>query len=540
MKTRRMAGVAASILAGSLVLAACGSSDTSDDNTAAEGGTDVVTVSGTEPGYILTPGMTNEVEGGKVIDLLYSGLVYYDADGAAHNEIAESIETDDQQNYTIKLQDGWKFSDGSPVTAESFVDSWNYVALLSNAQNNSYFFESIEGFSYDVDAELTGLQVVDNLTFTVKLTQPESDFPLRLGYSAFRPLPEVAFENMEAFGENPIGSGPYKLAGEGAWEHNVEVALVPNEEYDGPRAPKNGGVTMRMYETEDAAYNDLLSGNLDVIDRIPASALTAFETELGDRAVNQPAAIIQVLTIPEYLPEYQGEAGLLRRQAISHAIDREQITETIFSGSRTPARDFSSPTIDGWSDSIPGSEVLEYDPAKAEELWAQADAIDPWPEGKVLEISSNSDSDHQPWIDAVSNSIRNTLKIEAQFKGYPQFSEFLAARDGQEITGPFRAGWQGDYPGLANFLAPLYTEGAQSNDGFYSSPEFEQAIKEGNAAPTVEEANVKYQAAQEVLFRDLPGIPLWYQNTVGGSAETVDNVEFAWNSVPLLHNVTKE
>ena len=98
--------------------------------------------------------------------------------------------------------------------------------LLSNAQLSSYFFESIEGFSYDEDSELTGLSVVDDTTFTVKLNQPESDFPLRLGYSAFFPLPASAFDDIDAFGENPVGNGPYMLDGEGAWKHNEQISLV--------------------------------------------------------------------------------------------------------------------------------------------------------------------------------------------------------------------------------------------------------------------------------------------------------------------------
>ncbi|WP_235500992.1 ABC transporter substrate-binding protein, partial [Agreia sp. Leaf244] len=136
--------------------------------------------------------------------------------------VAESIETDDAQNYTIKIKPGLKFTNGDPVDANSFVDAWQYGALLSNAQLSSYFFEDIEGFSYDADSPLTGLKVVDDTTFTVALTSPKSDFPLRLGYSAFYPLPKTAFEDMAAFGENPIGNGPYMLAGEGAWKQGGE------------------------------------------------------------------------------------------------------------------------------------------------------------------------------------------------------------------------------------------------------------------------------------------------------------------------------
>nr|KEP23276.1 ABC transporter substrate-binding protein [Georgenia sp. SUBG003] len=539
-----MAGVAASILAGSLVLAACSSSG---DETAADettGGTDggastgIVSVNGTEPQNPLLPAHTNETGGGRIMTQLFAGLVRYNADGSVENEVAESIETEDNQNFTIKLQDGWKFSDGTPVTAKSFVDAWNYGALLSNAQNNSYFFEVIEGFSYDEDSELTGLEVVDDLTFTVKLVQPEADFPLRLGYTAYMPLPEVFFEDPEAFGENPVGNGPYMLDGEGAWQHNVRVDMVPNPEYTGGRTPQNGGVSVVFYEQEDAAYADLLSGNLDVIENIPNSSITSFEDELEGRSVNQPAAINQTLSVPEYLPEWSGEAGHLRRQAISYAINREEITDTIFNGTRTPAKDFTSPVIDGWSEEVPGNEVLEFDPEKAKELWAEAEAIEPWGD-RTFTIATNTDSDHQPWVDAVNNSIRNTLGIEAEMEPYAQFSEFLDARDNQEMTGMFRAGWQGDYPSLANFLAPIYTEGAGSNDAFYASEEFESLMAQGNSAESIDEANEFFLQAQEVLFTDLPGIPLWYQNVTGGWADTVDNVEFGWDSEPLLYQVTK-
>lgn len=546
MKTRKSAAIAASLLVGSLTLAACGGGGEDEPaggatgdaggETAATGGT--VTVNGNEPQNPLIPTSTNETGGGKITDQLFAGLYYYDAEGAPQLEVAESVETEDNQTFTITLEEGWEFSDGSPVTANSFVDAWNYGALLSNAQPNSYFFESIEGFSYDEDSELTGLQVQDDLTFTVTLKQPESDFPLRLGYTAFAPLPEVAFEDMEAFGENPIGNGPYRLAEEGAWEHNVGIDLVPNESYKGDRVPQNGGVRVVFYDNEDAAYNDLLSGNLDIIDNIPASAFATFEDDLGERATNQPAAIIQTLTVPEYLPQFAGEAGHLRRQAISHAIDREQITETIFNGTRTPAADFTTPVIDGWTDEVPGNEVLEYDPERAAELWAEAEAIEPWGD-QVLTISSNADSDHQAWIDAVANSIRNTLEIEAEFEPYAQFSEFLDARDAQTITGVFRAGWQGDYPSLNNFLAPIYFTGAGSNDGAYSNPEFDELVTQANGAESIDEANEILMQAQGILFEDLPGIPLWYQNVTGGHAETVDNVEFSWNSLPLLYQVTK-
>jgi oligopeptide transport system substrate-binding protein len=540
LKIRRITGFAASVAVGALALTACGGGDTAstESSAASDGGpsTGVVTANGNEPQNPLIPTATNEVGGGKILDLIFAGLVYYDAKGEPHNEVAESITSDDAQNYTITLKSGWKFTNGEPVTAQSFVDAWNYGALLSNQQLSSYFFEDIEGFSYDEDSELTGLKVVDDTTFTVALTSPKADFPLRLGYSAYFPLPSSAFDDMKAFGESPIGNGPYKMA-ENGWQHNVQADLVPNEDYQGDRVAQNGGVTIKFYETQDASYNDLLAEQVDVIDQIPDSAYGTFEDELGDRAVNQPSAVFQSFTIPQNLPHFSGEEGVLRRKAISMAINRKEITDTIFQGTRTPANDFTSPVIAGWSEDVPGSEVLDYDADAAKDLWAQADEISPW--DGTFTIGYNTDGGHQAWVDATTNSIKNTLGIDAEGKPYAAFKDLRDDVTNRTITGAFRTGWQADYPGLYNFLGPLYATNAGSNDGDYSNPEVDKLLEEGSSAASVDEANAKFQQVQEILFDELPAIPLWYSNVTGGYASTVDNVEFGWNSVPLYYEITK-
>jgi oligopeptide transport system substrate-binding protein len=182
--------------------------------------------------------------------------------------------------------------------------------------------------------------------------------------------------------------------------------------------------------------------------------------------------------------------------------------------------------------------VLDYNPEEAQKLWAEADAIAPYGD-TVFDLAYNADGGHQAWVDAVVNSIANTLGIQAVGKPYPTFAAALDDRENQRLTGGTRAGWQGDYPSMYNFLAPLYQTGAGSNYELYSSEEFDSLVKEGAQAGTVEEATEIFQQAQEVLLRDLPSIPLWYSNVTGVSADTVDNVVFGWDSVPLYHQITK-
>lgn len=506
-------------------IAACGSGDEGS-------GGGVITAWGSEPQNPLIPANTNETGGGRIVDQLYSGLLGYDAEGKTHNEMAESIELEGKTTYKVTLKDDIKFSDGSPVESANFVDAWNYS--MKEAMLSSSFFEPIKGYKEGAE-KMDGLKVVDEKSFTIELKRPTSDFEQRLGYSAFFPLHESAYDDIKAYGENPIGNGPYKLE---SWNHNQDATLVPNEEYSGENKPKNDGIKFVFYATPDAAYADLQSGNLDVLDTVPDSAFTTFENDLGDRAANQPSAVFQAFTIPSNLKHFTGEEGKLRRQAISLGFDRKGITDTIFDGTRTPATDFTSPVIPGHSDSLKGADVLEYNPEKAKELWKKADEISKFT-GEFT-IAYNSDGGHQGWVDAVTNNLRNSLGIEASGKAYPDFKSLRDDITNGRIDGAFRSGWQADYPTLGNFLEPNFATGGSSNDGEYSSDEFDKLLQDAAAAKNVDEANPIYNKAQEVLLKDLPGIPMWYSNVTGGYSENVEGVVFNWKSVPEYTEITKK
>ncbi|WP_084253003.1 peptide ABC transporter substrate-binding protein [Devriesea agamarum] len=519
-------------------LAACGTSTSSDSG--------VVLANGTEPENPLVPTNTNEVGGGRVVTSVFAGLVYYDDKGKVHSDVAESIESQDKQTWTIKAKKDQVFSDGSPVTAKSFVDAWNFGALSTNAQKSSSHFDPIEGFEAVAPAEgdptakeMSGLKVVDDHTFTVKLVSPQSDFPKRLGYTAYSPMPESAFKDMKAYGEKPVGNGPYVVE---TWDHQKQIVLVPNEKYNGPRKPKNKGLTFVFYSDPETMYNDLQSGGVDVVDQIPNSQLATFKQDLGDRAVNDPGSLFQSFTVAQNDPNFSGEAGKLRRKALSMAINREEICTKLFHNTRTPATDFVPPTIEGGgSTDIPGREVLTYDKAKAQDLWKQAEAIQPFK--APFTLAYNADGPHKDWVEAVCNSIKNTLGIDAQPKPYPAFGEFRKQITERKMTGGYRTGWQADYPSIYNFLAPLYStaaaDGRGSNDGDYKNPEFDKLIGEGLAATDDKTAMEKFRAAETVLFEDLPAIPLWYQNSLGGYSTAVKDVRFGWDTVPIYQDVAK-
>jgi oligopeptide transport system substrate-binding protein len=510
-----------------------------------DAGPDVVTVNGGEPQNPLIPNNTNETQGGRIVDRLFAGLMSYDAKGTLSLEVAESIQTTDNINYRITLQPGWTFSDGSPVTAHSFVDAWNYGALVTNAQLQQSFFYPIDGYD-EVAAQnptattMSGLKVVDDHQFTVQLKAPTIDFTSRLAFAPFYPLPKAAFTDMAAFGQHPIGNGPYRIADDrngSAWQHNVKIHLVASAGYHGNRVPKNKALRFVFYANLDTAYADLLSGNLDVLDTLPPSALPTYRAELGDRAVTGSAAGSQTLDTPLWLPHFSGEEGRLRRLALSAAINRPQICRHIFSQTRTPAREFTAPSLPGFDPDIVGNEALNFDPETARRLWAQADAISPWT-GRYA-IAYNADFGHREWVDAVANSIKNVLGIDAAGAPQPTFAGFRTQITNRTTTTAYRAGWQGDYPSMLEFLAPLFSTGAGANDVGYANPAFDAALANAEAAPSLEKSYALTNAAQRILLHDMPAVPLWYLDNVVGHSRSVSSLEVTWNGLPDYERLVK-
>ena len=545
MKKKALAFAAAACALG-MLLSGCGAS-----NDAASDGGNIITAYNSEPQNPLIPGNTNETGGGKPIDLLFSRLISFDAKGNASNEVAESIEANaDATQYTIKLKKGWKFTDGTPVTAESFTKAWSYTANAKNAQKCASFFSTIKGYDKLQDADnlkgdeqLEGLTVVNDNEFTVDLNQSDSVFAIKVGYSGFAPLPDSFYKDPKAFGERPVGNGPYKFQ---SWDHDNEIVLVKNPDYKGNRTPKNDGVTFKVYTKDEAAYADIQSGSLDVMESVPASATKTFETDSTVQAYNKAGSVIQQFTIPSGLKHFEAgtEEGTLRRQAISMAINRNNICEKVLNGTGTPASDFTSPLTPGYSDSLKGSDNLKYNASKAKELWEKANAISPWTSDDKLTFAYNADGGHETIYTAVVNSINNTLGSEvAATNPYPTFNDYRTAVSDRKVQGAFRSGWQPDYPSAENYLVQNFSssaaDGNGSNDGDYKNSKFDDLCNQAAAAQTTDEANKLYQQAQEVLLNDLPAVPLYYANAYGVASTNVSNFEMNWQNLPVYENMTK-
>ncbi|MGW2395605.1 peptide ABC transporter substrate-binding protein [Kitasatospora sp. NPDC001664] len=479
-----------------------------------------------EPQNPLQPGNANESGGSRILQTLFKGLVDYSpSDAKLRMQVAEKIDTSDARSFTVTLKTGWTFHDGTPVLARNFVDAWNWAATTTNNQVNSSWFSDIEGYR-DVHpasgaptaSRMSGLAVVDDTHFTIQLTDKVSYFEYKLGYIAFSPLPDSFYRDPAAFGQRPVGNGPYRFV---SWDHNAQVVTKAYAGYKGADPARNGGVVFKMYSTAEAAYADLQSDNLDVLDQVPPSALASYKNDLGDRAVDSPQGAIQNIGFPLYRPEWSGAEKAEVRQGLSMAIDRDTITKTVLQGSRKPATAWVAEGVEGY-DAAACGEVCTFDPIRARQLITEGGGVP----GNKLTITYNADGGHKEWVDAVCNSIRQTTGVDCAGDPKTDFKTARAAITGHTVSGAFRTGWVQDYPLNANFLADVYKTGAGSNDTGYSNPEFDRLATQADQAASVQSSASDYQKAERLLARDVPAIPLWYTRTTSGFSTHVQNVKF--------------
>ncbi|MET2010935.1 peptide ABC transporter substrate-binding protein [Microbacterium aurantiacum] len=489
----------AALAATALTLSACSASSTPDaaDDTLA------IRVASTDPQLII-PGRQSVAF--DVNMAVWAPLAFLQSDGALDMVQAESIESEDAVTWTITLRDGWTFQDGTPVTAQSYVDSWNAVAYGPNAFENSGQLANIVGFSdlnpaegEPTTTEMSGLTVLDDLTFTVELSGPDGQFPLQVtqAQTAMFPMPESAFEDFDAYNSFPVGNGPFAFTEQ--YVENEPIVLEAWEDYPG-EAPTVDQITFVPYTDSETAYLDVQAGNLDVAG-VPASKLTQAGADFGDRLYSFEAPGISFLGLPLWNEQYD---DIRVRQAISMAIDRETISTVIYGDTYTPATAWTPAIEPGTPAGICG-EFCEYDPEAAQALLEEAGGF----EGP-LEIYFPGGGGLDPLYEAIANQLRQNLGIDATIRPSADWAEFLQNRTEANVSGPFFSRWGALYPSQQATLRVFFIEGGGcANCIPYYTPEIAEAMAAADADLSGDGS--AYADVQEIIQANFPAVPLFFE-----------------------------
>ncbi|CAM5657994.1 peptide ABC transporter substrate-binding protein [Streptomyces badius] len=285
------------------------------------------------------PADTNESNGSYVIQSLFTQLLDF-VDKGEIVLIRRVRETEDSKVCTVKLKAGGKFHNGEAVTAQSYIDAWNWYANVENKQQNAFWFSDIKGYE-DVHPEkgapkakeMSGLDGLDDTTFTIELTTRSA-----------------LHQEVPTFGCRELRRRPDGGSGRCRSARPVHVREVdPQEAHPGQGlarvpGPEQGcqqGHPVEQYSTVDAAHRPR-AGNPDMIRQVGPRDLPKYKTDLGDGAIDQPYAAIQTL-VPAFYSKTFKDIDPKVLQGLSMAIDRDTITKTVLNGTRIPATSFTPP-----------------------------------------------------------------------------------------------------------------------------------------------------------------------------------------------------
>ncbi len=524
MRSLVKGAVASSVLA-VLVLSGCSSTQAQDDALSE------LTIGSTEPVPNLIPGRQSNAFG--LVMSVFSPLTYLDTDGELSYLAAESVESDDRTTWTITLRDGWTFHDGTPVTAQDYIDSWNTVAYGPNAFENSGQLAVIEGYDAmnptegePTAEELSGLEIVDDLTFTVTLDRPDSQFPIELSQSqtAFYPMPPSAFDDLDAYGKQPIGNGPLALTG--PWVEGQPIVAERYEDY--PAEPSTiDRITWLTYADRLTAYTDALAGNLDLT-AVPASRMKQVSGDFDEQNIHSFAAPgMSYLGIPFWDERF---SDVRVRQAISMAIDREQINEALFGGLNTPATAWTPSIMPGTPEGICG-EYCEYDPEAAAALLEEAGGFD----GQLV-LHFPGGAGHDDLYNALANYLRQGLGIDAIARPSVGWAEFGQDRNNQVLDGPFFSRWGALYPSQQSTLRAMFSASPTCNNcGGQPIPEVDTALRAADAEGS--EDGAAYAAAQELIAENFPIVPLFDETYNYVTSDRVAQVSASAVGEPILTRI---
>jgi ABC-type transport system substrate-binding protein len=566
-RQRKGAQALAVVLGLSLFAAACGGDD--DDSASDEGtedtgggeateefqrGGELIDASAFAQGNVehIDPALSTTVSASQVGESLYDGLTRVDMSDPENptvsGQVAESWESnEDATEWTFTLREGLKFSDGTPVLPSSFARAFERASDPDFAGDYSYLFTFFEGGEEKLAGEADTISGVtaddDAMTLTIALSAPYSTFDAIIGFKLFAPMPEAVDElDDQAEWERGmmVGNGPFMI--EEPW-NDQGVTLVPNPEWDGtlydealalPEQPYLERLTFQVFDNEETAYNAFEAGEVNVSQMVSGrvqEAVDNYETTIDD-----PVLGAYYFQINDRDERVGGEENLLLRQAISQAINREEINEAVYEGTRTTATGITPPGIPGFEEGL--CEYCEYDPEAAQE------AFDEWTAAggeltEPLPIQLNADAGHEPVVQIIVDNLAE-IGIEAVSEPIPSDTYFGQLAEGACVV--CRSGWIADYPTYDNFMFDLFhTSALDGNNYGFSNPEFDELVDEGKSTVDAEEQGDLYRQAEQVLLNDQIGtIPInWYRGQWVYNGDEIANLEMdpdqhiEWETVAL-------
>lgn len=470
---------------------------------------ELVRNNGNEPASLDPHRVESDVEGNIIRDI-FEGLVSVNQDGSIAPRLADKWEQKDNTVWTFHLRPGITWSDGTAITAQDVV--WSWQRLVDPKTLSPY--ASYPGSMHIVNAEeiaegkkspdTLGVKALDDNTLQVTLTQPNAVFLSMLDHYVMVPIDPVL---VKRFGEkwiqpeHIVTSGAYKLS---QWVVNERIVAERNPKYWDNEHTVINKVTYLPINSEASDVNRYKAGEIDIVYTLPINQFAQLKKTLGSEVNVSP----QLATGYYQFNTTKAPFNDARvRLALNMGLDKDIIAGKVLGQGQRPAWLVSQPEIGGVKLNEPeyASWPREKRLAEAKKLLAEAGFGENHPLSFNL-LYNTSESLKRVAI-AASSMWKKNLGVEAKL----QNQEWKTMLDTMH-TGNFdvvRYSWIADYDDASSFLNNFRT-GDSQNTAKYSNKDFDNALLEASKATDVAKRGEYYQKAEDILAKDVPTIPVYH------------------------------
>ena len=524
---RRLATIVV-VAATALALPACSDDAATRVLPAAEsartGGTLRVAIA--QPGSI-DPGNAHDAAGRLVVQTMCDPLIQFDPiTGEPKPAIAESWQLSDRgKKLTLRVRRGAKFSNGDDVTANDVLFSLSRLASADFASFESDLVAPVIGYPFvhgdeDTDNEdlrrsLRGIKVIEGNSLEIELVTEFAPFIRALGHPAASPVPrEEAEADPQGFESQPICAGPYRMSA--PWKPgDSKIVLERSPEYNAQNAAYTAGgegyadkIEFSVF-AEPAARLDAYNGGSVDIAEVPADRLAEVRAQHPGQVIEVGAPGIEYVGLPAG-DEVFKDARV--RLALSLALNRRGISDSVYGGSRAPATGFLPPILgeDLYREQACPAATADGDLDRARALMEEAGRP---LAGRKVTFSFNDEFNNRGLAEAVAAQWRDAFGFEVELQAVPWQDYLTTGIGAQGFSGAFRVSWAATHPVADEYLAPLFSsEGiGKANFARFSDPDFDRRLRFfARRALDEEERALEYRRLEDLACGLMPMIPVTF------------------------------
>ena len=470
---------------------------------------ELVRNNGTEPASLDPHKVESDVEFNIISDL-FDGLVSVSPAGEIQPRLAEKWENKDNTVWTFHLRPGITWSDGTPITAEDIVWSWQRLVDPKTASPYASYPGSMRIVNGTDIAEgkkapeSLGVKAINDSTLEVTLTQPNAAFLAMLAHPSLVPIDKVLvgrFGDKWTKPEHFVSSGAYKLS---QWVVNERIVAVRNPKYWDNEHTVINKVTYLPISSEAADVNRYKAGEIDIVYTVPINQFAQLKKTLGSELDVSPQLATYYYQFNTTRPPFN-DARV--RKALNLALDKDIIADKVLGQGQRPAWLISQPDIGGVKLQNPdyASWPMDKRIAEAKKLLAEAGFNDSHP--LSFNLLYNTSESHQRIAIAASSMWKKNLGVEAKLQNQ-EWKTMLDTMHTHNFDA-VRYAWIADYDDAATFLNTFRT-GDSQNTTQYSNPDYDRALVNAAKSKTAQERGKFYQQAEDLLGRDVPAIPVYH------------------------------